>query len=107
MVEILIGGSQISDGVYASARDVGNLFAGMYGSSLIFGKYILLKAFGAYNANDNKGIWNIDFFVNLCLKNFTVPYGEKFESHYMQKLGYEMGIAKRNKRKINLHIPSH
>jgi hypothetical protein len=81
-------GSQISEGVFVSARDAGNMFAGMY-SSLFFSKFVSLKAFGAFEANGNRLNSKI---VNQAFTNWTAPYGERYRSHIMQKNGYEKGF---------------
>jgi RHS repeat-associated protein len=89
-------GSQISPGVYASARDVGNIFAGMYGSLFGTHKDPMLKAMGAFNANRNqlnKGL------VKQLFQNWSEPYGEDYRSHYMQSVGYDMGKSNNEFRK--------
>src|SRR5690606_11405892 len=82
-------GSQISEGVYASARDVGNIFAGMYGSLFGTHKGPVLKAMGAFNANNNQLNWGLGLQL---FKNWTAPYGEDYRSHHMQNVGFGMGV---------------
>ena len=81
-------GSQIAPGVYASARDVGNIFAGMYGSLFGTAKHPVLKAMGAFNANQNKLNGAL---AGQLFQNWRAPYGEDYRSHYMQNVGFDMG----------------
>ncbi len=81
-------GSQIAPGVYASARDAGNIFAGMYGSLFGIAKHPVLKAMGAFNANQNKLNGAL---AGQLFQNWRAPYGEDFRSHYMQNVGFDMG----------------
>jgi RHS repeat-associated protein len=81
-------GSQIAPDIYASARDVGNIFAGMYGSLFGTAKHPVLKAMGAFNANQNKLNGAL---VGQLFQNWAAPYGEDFRSHYMQDFGFDMG----------------
>jgi hypothetical protein len=90
-------GSQISPGVYASARHVGNIFAGTYGSLFGTAKHPVLKAMGAFNANENRLNRGL---VNQLFQNWSAPYGEDYRSHYMQNVGFSMGrsnVGFRNK----------
>lgn len=49
-------GSEIFDGVYASARDAGNFAAGVIAQKSIFGSAAIEYGFGAYNASGNSKI---------------------------------------------------
>ena len=99
-------GSQISDGVYVSKRDVGNFMAGSFGRlSSLFStrKKVLLVSYGAYQIADNKFgkmMKNFGLYYDKALnydsskdKNLELPtqktYGEGAISNLFQRLGFE------------------
>ncbi len=84
-------GAQISDGIYASARDVGNYAAGAAARITGQSKMDFLTIAGAFNAHGND---KVDLLLNLssykaeaALKPPT--YGEEHRSKYFQRLGFE------------------
>ena len=92
-------GSQISDGVYISTRDLGNFAAGRMGKLVGLSKERTLASFGAFQLSNNK-IRNFILFYQeyyrqalgtigdgLILGQKT--YGEDGISNYFQRLGYE------------------
>jgi len=92
-------GSQISEGVYVSPRDLGNFAAGYLGRAVGLSKKATLASFGAFQlANNNKK----EFFANFNklynqaigtyghgIEPFQKTYGEAAISNYFQRLGYE------------------
>lgn len=87
-------GSQISKGIYVSARDVGNFEAGFVAGLVGTSKIAAMKMMGAFNANGNK--MNSDLLKQLN-RNWTAPYGETSNSHKMQSKGYDYGSQRRYK----------
>ena len=84
-------GSQISDGVYASARDVGNYFAGSVARITNQNKKDFLVTAGAFNLHGNN---KLDLLMNLNryktqAAQIPVTYGEDERSNYFQRLGFE------------------
>lgn len=71
-------------GKYASPRDAGNIYGSLFGTA----KHPVLKAMGAFNANQNKLNLNL---AGQLFQNWGVPYGEDYRSHYMQNVGFDMG----------------
>jgi RHS repeat-associated protein len=81
-------GSQLSQGLYLSARDFGNYFAGMAASMAGMDKMDFLKTAGAFNLSHNdKLTWML--YYNFSSRNVFPTYGEKFNSDFFQRLGYE------------------
>jgi RHS repeat-associated protein len=85
-------GSQISKGIFVSARDVGNIEAGYVAGVFGIGLIESLKMTGMFNANEN--VINLGLLRQLG-SNWSPPYGETMNSHNMQKLGYSLGVSNR------------
>ena len=94
-------GSQITEGIYISPRDLGNYAAGAFGRIFKKEKRKLLVEYGAYNISKNKFI---DFLLSYKAYvskaygfmekdpkrlNLQRTYGEDAISNYFQRLGYE------------------
>ena len=84
-------GSQISPGIYASARDVGNYFAGSVARITGQSKLDFLTTAGAFNLHGND---KLDLVLNLTTykaeaTKIPITYGENERSNYYQRLGYE------------------
>jgi RHS repeat-associated protein len=91
------GGSQISEGVYVSPRDLGNYAAGAFGRINGMGKRELLIEFGAFQLAGNnlsRYVGNRSDYLNRAA-NFDASnamqktYGEDRISNHFQRLGYE------------------
>ena len=96
----LSNGSQISDNIYLSPRDLGNFAAGRFGRFMNFSKARTLASFGAFElAHNNKTQFLLHYnsyykkAQNTIGDNLFFPqqvtYGEKSISNYFQRLGYE------------------
>ncbi|MBO4580934.1 MAG: RHS repeat-associated core domain-containing protein [Bacteroidales bacterium] len=95
----LSNGSQISEGVYVSPRDLGNFAAGLFGKLLGLPKERTLASFGAFQlaGNNKKEFLNsYSKYYNQALGTMGIglvpsqkTYGEKGISNYFQRLGYE------------------
>ncbi len=96
----LSNGSQISDGIYLSPRDLGNFAAGRFGRIMNLSKVRTLASFGAFELahnNKTKFLFQYDSYYkkaqNTKGDNLFFPqqvtYGEKSISNYFQRLGYE------------------
>ncbi|MDQ8142916.1 RHS repeat-associated core domain-containing protein [Chryseobacterium sp. CFS15] len=88
----LYAGSQISEGVYVSARDVGNFAAGRAASLTGQSKIDFMLNAGGFNLSGNSK-WGL-FFKNSYWKNQaqkvgSPTYGEDSNSNFFQRLGYE------------------
>jgi len=81
-------GSQLSNGVYISARDVGNWMAGAVGKLTKMEKKRFLEIAGAFNAVNNNKMRLAEWLVTGKPKNFWPYYGEDPRSNTMQRLGY-------------------
>lgn len=68
----------------------------MYGSLFGTHKGPVLKAMGAFNANNNQLNWGLGLQL---FKNWTAPYGEDYRSHHMQNVGFGMGVKNKSFRK--------
>ncbi len=94
-----LNGSQISEGVYVSPRDLGNFAAGLFGRLSGLPKERTLASFGAFqlSGNNKKEFFNsYSKYYHQALGtmgNGLVPsqktYGEEGISNYFQRLGYE------------------
>ncbi|MBR4492961.1 MAG: RHS repeat-associated core domain-containing protein [Bacteroidales bacterium] len=93
----LKNGSQISDMVYFSPRDLGNYAAGYIGKKLGFSKTEILARYGAFELSGNNMKKLIGSYKELYLKALAYPpsssgqrtYGEAPISNFFQRLGYE------------------
>jgi len=69
----------------------------------------VLKAMGAFNANQNKFNWSL---AGQLFQNWRAPYGEDYRSHYMQNVGFDMGksnpplgeYCRRTRCRLHLHL---
>lgn len=108
-------GSQLTDGVYVSPRDLGNFAAGYFGHALGLSKERTLASYGAFQLAGNnteefllhyssyyKQALNIKGDDGIILEHKT--YGEKGISNYFQRLGYEniRSIDDFNRRYTNI-----
>jgi RHS repeat-associated protein len=59
-------GSQISEGVYVSPRDLGNFAAGAFGRLSGMNKHRMLAGFGAFNLSGNSIITFMTYFNKAC-----------------------------------------
>ena len=89
-------GSQLSEGLYVSGRDVGNWFAGAAARLTNQDKSTFLKIAGAFNglSNDKTKLagWLVGFNQN---SSWVYPtYGEKPESNLFQRMGYHLIFTK-------------
>ncbi len=84
-------GSQISAGIYASARDIGNYAAGLVAKITGQSKFDFMITAGAFNLHAND---KIDLILHLRTykaeaARLAPTYGEDKRSNYFQRLGYE------------------
>ena len=88
----MYAGSQISDGIYVSARDVGNFAAGRAAALTGQSKMDSMLTAGGFNVSGNSKLvialrtsyWQVE------AQKFGYPrYGEATGSNYFQRLGYE------------------
>ncbi|WP_223607293.1 DUF6443 domain-containing protein [Chryseobacterium sp. OSA05B] len=101
----LYAGSQIAEGVYVSARDVGNFAAGRAASITGQDKMDFMLNAGGFNISGNSKlglIFNNSHWKSEAQKAGFPTYGEHFNSNLFQRLGYENvttaeGIIKKNK----------
>ena len=93
-------GSQLTDGVYVSPRDLGNFAAGYFGHALGLSKERTLASFGAFQLAGNNKKEFIHHYLSYYKQALTTQgedgvilghktYGEKGISNYFQRLGYE------------------
>jgi RHS repeat-associated protein len=92
-------GSQLSEGIYVSPRDLGNFAAGYFGRSVGLSKETTLASFGAFQLAKNNKKEFIANFHNLYKQALSTQgqgieppqktYGEAAISNYFQRLGYE------------------
>ncbi len=93
----LKNGSQISNMVYFSPRDLGNYAAGFIGKKLGFSKTEILARFGAFELSGNNLNELIGSYNKLYIKALAYPpspsgqrtYGEAPISNFFQRIGYE------------------
>ena len=92
------GGSQISEGVYISNRDLGNFAAGAFARINGYDKVEYMMQTGAFQLSGNnlsKFIKNYNFYMNQARNHtptdgaFQRTYGEDNRSNYFIRLGYE------------------
>jgi RHS repeat-associated protein len=84
-------GSQISESVYVSARDLGNYLAGFAAKTTGMSKLDFMYTAGAFNLHKNNKIdliKHLNAYKQEAAKN-PVRYGEDPGSNYFQRLGYE------------------
>nr|WP_245405047.1 RHS repeat-associated core domain-containing protein [Chryseobacterium sp. SSA4.19] len=101
----LYAGSQIADGVYVSARDVGNFAAGRAAEITGQNKMDFMLNAGGFNLSKNNKwelIFNNSYWKSKAQKEGFPAYGEHFNSNLFQRLGYENvttaeGIIKKSK----------
>ncbi|MDP9961400.1 RHS repeat-associated core domain-containing protein [Chryseobacterium lathyri] len=101
----LYAGSQIADGVYVSARDVGNFAAGRAAAITGQDKMDFMLNAGGFNISGNSKmglIFNNSHWKSEAQKAGFPAYGEDFNSNLFQRLGYENvttaeGIIKKSK----------
>jgi len=88
----LYAGSQISEGVYVSARDVGNFAAGRAASLTGQSKMDFMLNAGGFNLSDNSKfglIFRNSYWKSQAQKVGAPRYGEDSNSNLFQRLGYE------------------
>lgn len=101
----LYAGSQIADGVYVSARDVGNFAAGRAAAITGQDKMDFMLNAGGFNLSGNSKmglIFNNSHWKSEAQKAGFPAFGEHFNSNLFQRLGYEnvttaQGIIKKSK----------
>ncbi|REC49723.1 DUF6443 domain-containing protein [Chryseobacterium pennipullorum] len=101
----LYAGSQIADGVYVSARDVGNFAAGRAAAITGQNKMDFMLNAGGFNISGNSKlglIFKNSHWKSEAQKEGFPAYGEHFNSNLFQRLGYENvttaeGIIKKSK----------
>ena len=101
----LYAGSQISEGVYVSARDVGNFAAGRAASITGQSKMDFMLNAGGFNLSGNSKmglIFRSSHWKSEAQKTGFPTYGEDFNSNLFQRLGYDntttiKGFVKRSK----------
>jgi hypothetical protein len=85
-------GSQISPGVYVSARDVGNYAAGAAARITHQDKMDFMLTAGGFqlSGNSKMGIFfRTEHWKNEALKVGYPAYGEARESNFFQRLGFD------------------
>ena len=92
-------GSQLSEGIYISPRDLGNFAAGYFGKVVGLSKERTLASFGAFQlSGNNKKVFLLNYhklytealeFQRNEHPPFQQTYGEKTISNLFQRLGYE------------------
>jgi len=103
----LYAGSHISEGVYVSARDVGDFAAGRAAAMTEQDKMDFMLTAGGFNLSENSK-WGIVFrtshWQNEAKKIGFPAFGEAIESNFFQRLGYENVTTSRgmilNRKKI-------
>lgn len=92
------GGSQISEGVYVSNRDLGNFAAGAFARINGYDKTEYMTQTGAFQLSGNNlgsFIKNYDSYMNQARNHvptdgaFQRTYGEDNRSNYFIRLGYD------------------
>jgi len=92
------GGSQLSEGVYISNRDLGNYAAGAFARINGYDKQGFLAQTGAFQlSGNNLGLFlrNYSSFMDMAMSHtptdgtFHRTYGEDSRSNYFIRLGYE------------------
>jgi RHS repeat-associated protein len=102
----LYSGSQISEGIYVSARDVGNFAAGAAASATGQSKLDFMLNAGGFNLSGNSKFGLItknSHWKSEARKAGYPAYGEDPNSNFFQRLGYEnvttrQGILKNYKK---------
>ncbi|RMD97843.1 MAG: RHS repeat-associated core domain-containing protein [Calditrichaeota bacterium] len=79
-------GSQLSEGIYLSARDAGNYLAGFVASISGIPEEIAMRALGAFNLGGNSYMAMLSYFFNNPVGPPT--YGELPLSSQFQRFGY-------------------
>jgi RHS repeat-associated protein len=85
-------GSQISENVYLSARDVGNYLAGKVAKMTNQTKLDFMLTAGAFEMHKNNLVdlrLHLNKYKQEALAKGYPTYGEKHRSNYFQRLGYE------------------
>lgn len=88
----LYAGSQISEGVYLSARDVGNFAAGRAASLTGQSKIDFMLNAGGFNLSGNSKfglLFRNSYWKSQAQKVGPPTYGEDYNSNLFQRLGYE------------------
>jgi len=101
----IYAGSQISEGVYVSARDVGNFAAGRVASLTGQSKMDFMLNAGGFNLSGNSKsglVFRNSYWKSKAQERGFPTYGEDFNSNLFQRLGYEnvttlQGFVKKNK----------
>ena len=83
--EYIFRGTNFGKNTYISARDAGNILAGMVAKHCNINEISAYKAFGAFNAAGNRKL-GIPF--NYIFNDGPPFYGEDGLSHIMQSRGY-------------------
>ena len=92
-------GSQLTEGIYVSPRDLGNYAAGYFGHAVGLSKEFTLASFGAFQLSKNNKVEFLAHFnkyyrqalstIGIGIVPFQKTYGEAAISNYFQRLGYE------------------
>ena len=92
-------GSQLTEGIYVSPRDLGNYAAGYFGHAVGLSKEFTLASFGAFQLSKNNKVEFLAHFnkyyrqalstIGIGIEPFQKTYGEAAISNYFQRLGYE------------------
>ncbi|MGQ7855564.1 hypothetical protein ACUN24_15135 [Pedobacter sp. WC2501] len=88
----LYAGSQISEGVYVSARDVGNFAAGRATAMTGQSKMDFMLTAGGFNLSGNSKlgiVFRTSHWQNEARKSGYPAFGEARGSNFFQRLGYE------------------
>ncbi|SDM81308.1 RHS repeat-associated core domain-containing protein [Pedobacter steynii] len=102
----MYAGSQISEGVYVSARDVGNFAAGRAAAITGQSKLDFMLTAGGFNLSGNSKfgiVFRTTYWQNEARKIGAPAFGEHPGSNFFQRLGYEnvttsQGMMKNSKR---------
>jgi hypothetical protein len=85
-------GSQLSEGIYISMRDAGNILAGMIAKKYKIKAEDAYAAFGALQLSGNNRYLMPLYFISALLKGEKGSYGDLPISHIFQKRGYELKL---------------
>ncbi|MBE9599490.1 RHS repeat-associated core domain-containing protein [Pedobacter sp. MC2016-24] len=88
----LYAGSQISEGIYVSARDVGNFAAGRAAAITGQSKMDFMLTAGGFNLSGNSKlgiVFRSSHWQNEARKRGAPAFGEDPGSNFFQRLGYE------------------
>lgn len=97
----IYNGSQITKGVYASARDAGNFAAGTKADNSMFSNRDIMYGYGAYNAGDNTAngaLFSIgsDLIIRLSGGNKGLLQPPNYGEDRQSALGIQAGMKNSN-----------